>query len=211
MLGYYKEPELTDEVIDAEGWFHTGDIGHLDEEGFLKITDRKKEMFKTSAGKYIAPQVIENKFKESFFIEQIMVIGENEKFASALLSPNFKFLHDWCSIHKVQYRDNKDLVNLPEVISRYQKEVNKYNETLGEHEKIKRFRLVCEEWSPESGELSPTQKLKRNVVFEKYKHIITEIYQIDSKQQKSNGIISKISVSGIANGIKNTIKKNAPK
>jgi long-chain acyl-CoA synthetase len=102
-------------------------------------------------------------------------------------------------------------VNLPEVISRYQKEVNKYNETLGEHEKIKRFRLVCEEWSPESGELSPTQKLKRNVVFEKYKHIITEIYQIDSKQQKSNGIISKISVSGIANGIKNTIKKNAPK
>jgi len=210
MLGYYKEPGLTEEVIDTDGWFHTGDIGHLDEEGFLKITDRKKEMFKTSAGKYIAPQVIENKFKESFFIEQLMVIGENEKFASALLSPNFKFLHDWCSIHKVQYRDNKDLVNLPIVIARYQKEVNKYNATLGEHEKIKRFRLVCEEWSPESGELSPTQKLKRNVVSEKYKHIITEIYQTDSKQQKGNGIIPKISISEITNGIKKTINKNAP-
>ncbi|MCK5168252.1 MAG: long-chain fatty acid--CoA ligase [Bacteroidales bacterium] len=184
MLGYYKAPELTSEVIDKDGWFHTGDIGHLDKEGFLKITDRKKEMFKSSSGKYIAPQVIENKFKESFFIEQLMVIGENEKFASALLSPNFTFLHDWCSIHKVQYRDNKDLVKTPKVIERYQKEVNKYNSTLGEHEKIKRFRLVCDEWSPESGELSPTQKLKRNFVYEKYKHIIAEIYQYDKKQKK---------------------------
>ncbi len=181
MLGYYKAPELTKESIDENGWFHTGDIGHLDKDGFLKITDRKKEMFKSSSGKYIAPQVIENKFKESFFIEQLMVIGENEKFASALLSPNFKFLHDWCSIHKVQYRDNKHLVTTPEVIARYQKEVNKYNASLGEHEKIKRFRLVCEEWSPESGELSPTQKLKRNFVYEKYKHIIAEIYQHDKK------------------------------
>jgi len=181
MLGYYKSPELTKEVIDENGWFHTGDIGHMDEDGFLKITDRKKEMFKTSAGKYIAPQVIENKFKESFFIEQLMVIGENEKFASALLSPNFKFLHDWSFIHKIQYRDNKDLVKNPKVIARYQKEVNKYNATLGEHEKIKRFRLVCEEWSPETGELSPTQKLKRNVVNAKYKHIIEEIYQIEKK------------------------------
>lgn len=211
MLGYYKAPELTKEVIDDEGWFHTGDIGHIDSDGFLKITDRKKEMFKSSGGKYIAPQVIENKFKESFFIEQLMVIGENEKFASALISPNFKFLHDWCSIHKIQYRDNKELVQTPEVIARYQKEVNKYNATLGEHEKINRFRLVCEEWSAETGELSPTQKLKRNVVFEKYKHIISEIYQYDKKPQKGNGIIPKISVSGITNGIKKTIKKKAPK
>ncbi|OFX47434.1 MAG: AMP-dependent synthetase [Bacteroidetes bacterium GWC2_33_15] len=212
MLGYYKEPELTSEVIDSEGWFHTGDIGHIDDDGFLKITDRKKEMFKTSAGKYIAPQVIENKFKESFFIEQLMVIGENEKFASALISPNFQFLHDWCSIHKVQYRDNTELVHLPEVIARYQKEVNKYNITLGEHEKIKRFRLVCEEWSAQSGELSQTQKLKRNIVFEKYKDIIAEIYQHE-KKQKPNGIIQK-TVSDIKNGIKNgidTIIKNVPK
>ncbi|HSH50736.1 MAG TPA: long-chain fatty acid--CoA ligase, partial [Bacteroidales bacterium] len=169
MLGYYKEPELTKEAIDEEGYFHTGDIGMLDEEGYLKITDRKKEMFKTSGGKYIAPQVIENKLKESFFIEQLMVIGENEKFASALISPNFQFLHDWCSIHKVQYRDNHELIHLPEVIARYQKEVNKYNQELGETEKIKRFRLVCEEWGSQTGELSPTQKLKRNVISEKYK------------------------------------------
>ncbi|HRW62991.1 MAG TPA: long-chain fatty acid--CoA ligase, partial [Bacteroidales bacterium] len=112
MLGYYKDPEMTKEVIDEDGFFHTGDIGYLDEYGFLKITDRKKEMFKTSGGKYIAPQAIENKLKESFFIEQLMVIGENEKFASALISPNFKFLHDWCTIHKVQYRDNEELVQL---------------------------------------------------------------------------------------------------
>ena len=181
MLGYYKAPELTKEAIDKDGYFHTGDIGFVDEEGFLKITDRKKEMFKTSGGKYIAPQVIENKLKESFFIEQLMVIGENEKFASALISPNFKFLHDWCSIHKVQYRDNEELVQLPEVIARYQKEVNKYNQELGETEKIKRFRLVCEEWSPQTGELSPTQKLKRSVINDKYQSIIAEIYQYDKK------------------------------
>jgi len=212
MIGYYKEPELTNEVIDSEGWFHTGDIGHIDSEGFLKITDRKKEMFKTSAGKYIAPQVIENKFKESFFIEQLMVIGENEKFASALISPNFPFLHDWCSKHKIQFRDNCDLVSLPEVNSRFQKEVNKFNAVLGEHEKIKRFRLVCEEWNSQSGELSQTQKLKRNVVSEKYTDIIDEIYQHD-KKSKPNGIIPK-TVNGIKNGIKNgfdTIIKNVPK
>ena len=212
MLGYNKEPELTNEVIDSDGWFHTGDIGHIDSEGFLKITDRKKEMFKTSAGKYIAPQVIENKFKESFFIEQLMVIGENEKFASALISPNFPFLHDWCSKHKIQFRDNCDLISLPEVNSRFQKEVNKFNSVLGEHEKIKRFRLVCEEWNSQSGELSQTQKLKRNVVSEKYAVIINEIFQHD-KKQKPNGIIPK-TVSGIKNGFKNgidTIIKNVPK
>ena len=209
MLGYYKEPELTKEAIDNEGYFHTGDIGMLDDEGYLKITDRKKEMFKTSGGKYVAPQVVENKLKESFFIDQLMVIGENEKFASALISPNFKFLHDWCSIHKVQYRDNKELVHLPEVTARYQKEINKYNQELGETEKIKRFRLVCEEWSPQTGELSPTQKLKRNVVYEKYKDIIAELYQHDKKQKKNNFLVNEISngISGIKKGIKKTIRK----
>ncbi|MFO7842720.1 MAG: long-chain fatty acid--CoA ligase [Bacteroidales bacterium] len=209
MLGYYKEPELTHEAIDDDGYFHTGDIGMLDDEGYLKITDRKKEMFKTSGGKYIAPQVIENKLKESFFIEQLMVIGENEKFASALISPNFKFLHDWCSIHKVQYRDNKELVQLPEVTARYQKEINKYNQKLGETEKIKRFRLVCEEWSPQTGELSPTQKLKRNVISDKYKDIIAEIYQHDKKQKKNNFLVNEINngINGIKKGIKKTIKK----
>jgi long-chain acyl-CoA synthetase len=215
MKGYYKEPELTNEVIDEDGWFHTGDIGTLDEDNFLTITDRKKEMFKTSGGKYIAPQVVENKFKESFFIEQLMVIGENEKFASALISPNFEFLHDWCSIHKVQYRDNEELVRKPEVIARYQKEINKYNQELGETEKIKRFRLVCEEWSSQTGELSPTQKLRRNVVYEKYKDLIAEIYQHSRTKTTSNSLFDlPKTVSGIRNGIRNglkNIKNNVPK
>ena len=122
----------------------------------------KKRCLNLSAGKYIAPQVIENKLKESFFIEQAMVIGENQKFASAILSPNFSFLHDWCSIHKIQFRDNNELIELPEVIERFNREVKEVNKSLGEHEQIKRFRLVTEEWTPQTGELSPTLKLKRN-------------------------------------------------
>jgi long-chain acyl-CoA synthetase len=215
MLGYYKEPKLTKEAIDEDGWFYTGDIGNLDRDGFLTITDRKKEMFKTSGGKYIAPQVIENKLKESFFIEQVMVIGENEKFASALISPNFEFLHDWCSIHRVQYRDNNELVNHPDVIARYQKEINKFNQELGETEKIKRFRLVCEEWSSQTGELSPTQKLKRRVIHDKYQDIIDEIYLHNSKKNGNNLIdIPLKTLNGIKNGIKNgisNIKNSIPK
>jgi len=176
MMGYYKAPELTAEVIDMDGWFHTGDIGVFEEEKWLKITDRKKEMFKLSAGKYIAPQVIENKLKESIYIEQAMVIGENEKFASALISPNFAFLHDWCSEHKIQFRDNIDLIEIPEVIERYLREVKEVNKILSEHEQIKRFRLVTEEWTPQTGELSPTLKLRRNYLMERYKDLITEIY-----------------------------------
>jgi long-chain acyl-CoA synthetase len=176
MMGYYKAPELTAEVIDKDGWFHTGDIGIFEDGKFLKITDRKKEMFKLSAGKYIAPQVIENKLKESSFIEQALVIGENQKFASALLSPNFGYLHDWCSVHKIQFRDNSDLIELPEVIERFSREVKEINKMLGEHEQIKKFRLVTEEWTPQTGELSPTLKLKRNHLTEHYKEIISEIY-----------------------------------
>jgi len=176
MMGYYNKPELTKEVIDEDGWFHTGDIGMMVDNKYLKITDRKKEIFKLSNGKYIAPQVIENKFKESFFIQQLMVIGENEKFASALISPNFEFLHNWCSIHDVKYRDNKELVQIPEVIARYQKEVNEINKNLALHEQIKRFRMVYKEWTPGSGELSPTLKLKRNFIYKQYEHIINEIF-----------------------------------
>lgn len=176
MMGYYKNPELTAEVIDSEGWFHTGDIGLFEDNKFLKITDRKKEIFKLSSGKYIAPQLIENKFKESFFIEQVMVIGENEKFASALIVPNFNFLHNWCSRHGVNFRDNVELVKNTAVIERYQREVNTINKTLGQTEHIKRFRLVTEEWSPSTGELSPTLKLKRKYIIDKYKTIIDDIY-----------------------------------
>jgi long-chain acyl-CoA synthetase len=187
MKGYYKEPGLTAEVIDEEGWFHTGDIGYLDEGKYLKITDRKKEMFKMSGGKYIAPQMIENKLKESFFIEQAMVIGENEKFASALVSPNFEYLHDWCSQHKIHFHDNEDLIQQKEVFMQYLKEVAAINKSLGQHEEIKRFRLVSEEWSAQSGELSPTLKLKRNFVKKKYQHIIDEIYST-AKQDNGNFI-----------------------
>ncbi len=178
MMGYYKSPEMTAEVIDAEGWFHTGDIGTLEEGKFLKITDRKKEMFKISGGKYIAPQMIENKLKTSELIEQAMVIGANKKFASALIAPNFILLHDWCAINRIHFESNKELVKIPAVIARMQQEVVEINKTLGQHEEIKRFRLVCDEWNPATGELSPTLKLRRNVVAARYKHIIDEIYSV---------------------------------
>ena len=176
MMGYYKDPELTAEVIDKKGWFHTGDIGVFEDGKYLKITDRKKEIFKLSGGKYIAPQMIENKLKTSNLIEQVMVIGANEKFASALISPNFQLLHDWCAEHKIHFRDNMELIQIPEVVAKIQAEVNIINKTLGSHEQINRVRLVHEEWSPASGELSPTLKLRRSVVASKYQHLIDDIY-----------------------------------
>ncbi|MEN6453897.1 MAG: long-chain fatty acid--CoA ligase [Prolixibacteraceae bacterium] len=186
MKGYYKDPELTAQVIDEEGWFHTGDIGILDEGKYLKITDRKKEMFKMSGGKYIAPQMIENKLKESFFIEQAMVIGENQKFASALISPNFEYLHNWCAERHILYRDNAELISKKEVLQQYQHEVEIINKTLGQHEEIKRFRLVVEEWSPQTGELSPTLKLKRNLLVRNYNRLIDEIYAVSKSDHPAN-------------------------
>jgi long-chain acyl-CoA synthetase len=194
MAGYYKAPELTAEVIDADGWFHTGDIGVLVDGKYLKITDRKKEMFKLSAGKYIAPQMIENKLKESNFIEQVMVIGAGEKFASALISPNFVYLHDWCSHRKIHYLDNQELIQNTEVLAQLQREVSAINKTLGEHEEIKRFRLVCDEWTPQSGELSPTLKLRRNYVADQYKTIIEEIYSVQKNQPGGRFRLPKINL-----------------
>ena len=179
MLGYYKEPKLTEEAIDSDGWFHTGDIGTFINGKYLKITDRKKEIFKISSGKYIAPQVIENKLKESMFIDQVMVIGENQKFASALLTPDFIFLHNWASIHHISFQDNEELIRNPLIFARYQKEVSEINQNLSDHEKIKRFRLVSDEWTAQTGELSPTLKLKRKVLYEKYGDIISEIFSVD--------------------------------
>lgn len=176
MLGYYKDEEGTKAVIDEDGWFHTGDVGEFIDNKYLKITDRKKEIFKTSSGKYIAPQVIENKFKTSSLIEQLMIVGENEKFVSALISPNFNYLHFWASKHNIQFRDNIELVKNSSVNKKFQEEIEEVNKTLGEYERIKRFRLVCEEWSQDTGELSPTLKLRRNIIYEKYDHILTEIY-----------------------------------
>lgn len=176
MMGYYKDKEKTDEVIDADGWFHTGDIGEIQDLNILKITDRKKEIFKLSTGKYVAPQVIENIFKESQFIEQIMVVGANEKFTAAIINPSFHFLNGWAHLHQVKFRDSKELIQLPKVIARYQEVVNQINEKLSPHEQIKKFELTCTEWTTESGELSPTLKLRRNIVKQKYKAQFNRLY-----------------------------------
>src|SRR6202008_662051 len=133
MLGYYKHPELTKEVIDEEGWFHTGDIGIFEDGKFLKITDRKKEMFKTSGGKYITPQRIENKLKESRFIEQAMVIGENQKFPAAFIVPAFAFLKEWCAKHKIPYTTNAEMIKSKLVLDRIMKEVDVANEELAQY------------------------------------------------------------------------------
>lgn len=176
MIGYYHQPELTAEVIDKDGWFHTGDIGILDEGKYLKITDRKKEIFKLTGGKYIAPQMIENKLKESMFIEQVIVIGDHEKFASALIAPNFEYLHDWCTENQVLFNDNAEAINHSKVQAIFLREVKEINKTLGQHEEIKRFRLITDLWSPQTGELSQTLKLKRKIIETKYKDLIEEIF-----------------------------------
>jgi long-chain acyl-CoA synthetase len=176
MKGYFNRPDLTAEVIDKDGWFHTGDIGLLEENRFLKITDRKKEIFKTSGGKYIAPQAIENKFKESLFIEQLMVIGENQKFASALIVPAFAHLKLWCEEKGIPWSTNEVMIRNPEVIARLKKEVEEYNLNFGQTEQIKRFELVSKEWTPDSGDLTPTLKLKRKIIAERNKVLIEKIY-----------------------------------
>ncbi len=176
MLGYYKRPDLTAEVIDSEGWFHTGDIGILEEGRFLKITDRKKEMFKTSGGKYVAPQPIENKFKESDYIEQIMVVGENQKFTGALIVPTFSYLKSWCDIKQITWTNNEDMVKNPAVINKISEEVETLNANFGHIEQIKKFELLPKEWTVESGDLTPTQKLKRKIIMEKNKALVEKIY-----------------------------------
>ncbi len=182
MMGYYQQPELTREAIDQEGWFHTGDVGVLEDGKYLKITDRKKEIFKLTGGKYIAPQMIENKLKESILIEQAIVIGDHQKFASALISPNFEYLHECCTEKKILFADNQELIAHQEVLSMIQKEVREINKTLGQHEEIKRFKMVADIWSPQTGELSQTLKLKRKVVEEKYSDLIEEIFTLSKDE-----------------------------
>ena len=176
MHGYFKDPEKTKEAIDEEGWFHTGDIGELDEDNYLKITDRKKEMFKLDTGKYVAPQVIENIFKESPLIDQLFVVGAGEKFVAAIISPNFEYLNGWAYKKGIIYRDAQELIKHPKVIERFQEEIDKYNKRLSHHEQIKKFALTCRKWSPETGELSPTLKLKRNYLKKLYKTKLDYIY-----------------------------------
>lgn len=178
MMGYYKNEEKTKEVIDENGYFHTGDIGVIDADGFLKITDRKKEMFKTSGGKYIAPQLMENKFKESLFIEQICVIGEYKKFPGALIVPNFEHLTAWCKENNISVdeNDHKAMVSNDAVQKKFQEEVDHYNASFAKWEKIKKFEILPRELSIDGGELTPTLKVKRKVVNEHFASEINKIY-----------------------------------
>lgn len=177
MMGYYNLPEKTREELTEDGWFHTGDIGLFEEGEYLKITDRKKEIFKTSGGKYIAPQVMENKFKESRFIAQIVIIGENQKHPAALIVPDFDFVKSWAKRKGTDIPlDQKEMILHTNVIERIQKEIDKYNSFYGGWEQIKRFELLDHELSIESGELTPTLKLKRKVIMEKYQNLIAGIY-----------------------------------
>ncbi len=177
MLGYYKEPDKTAEAIDEDGWFHTGDIGELDNEGFLKITDRKKEMFKTSGGKYVAPQVIENIMKQSRFIEQIMVIGEGEKMPAALIQPNFEFVQEWAKRKNLDIGSSNDkIIHNEDVIARFQEEIDFYNTKFGHWEKIKKFELTPDVWSIEAEHLTPTMKLKRRNIKKMYERLYDNIY-----------------------------------
>jgi len=178
MKGYYKDEEQTRKVMDEKGWFHTGDVGHLIDGEFLMVTDRKKEIFKLSSGKFVAPQPIENRIKESAFVDQVMVIGEHQKFASALLVPNFAYLKEWMSEHKVANgKQRSDLIAIPEVLTVYNEEIARINKSLMDWERIKRFRIVADEWSPATGELSASLKLKRKVVADRYADLLEAIYK----------------------------------
>jgi long-chain acyl-CoA synthetase len=182
MLGYYNKPELTAEAIDKDGWFHTGDIGEFVNGRFLKITDRKKEMFKTSGGKYIAPQVLENKMKEDPLIEQMMVVGADQKFASALIIPAFDELKKWASQNGVPAKSNADLVKDEKVVKLYHDLVQKYNKGFAQWEQIKKSVLLPEHWTVESGEMTPTMKVKRKVITENNKAVIEDIYARAEKE-----------------------------
>ena len=176
MMGYYKRPDLTAEVIDKDGYFHTGDIGVMQEGKFLKITDRKKEIFKTSGGKYVAPQPIENKMKESKFIEQMIVVGPERKFAGALIVPSFENLKVWAAQNNISYGTVHDLIRNPAVLEMFKNIVEEFNKDFNHVEQIKKFELCANEWTVDGGELTPTLKLKRKVIMEKYRDAIERIY-----------------------------------
>ncbi|MDR2972335.1 MAG: long-chain fatty acid--CoA ligase [Bacteroidales bacterium] len=177
MMGYYKDETLTKTVIDEEGWFHSGDLGKINEKGQLILTGRMKNLFKTSLGKYINPQLVEEKFSESPFIENIVVMGEGQKFAIALVSPDFNFLQGWCLRHNIEYKNPQQIVNVPEIIKRYNREMVKYNSHFGDTEQIKKFKLIPDEWSQFTEILTPTLKVKRNLVQERYKDVIEKLFQ----------------------------------
>lgn len=177
MKGYYKNEEATNKVLDADGWFYTGDVGEWVEGKFLQVNDRKDSLFKTSGGKYVAPLPIENMFKQSMFVEQIMVIGKDRKFVSALILPDFEELESWCKEKQIQFESKEAVIQKPEIHQKYQAIIDHYNKKLGHVQQIKQFKLVADPWSVDTGELTPTMKIKRDVVLEKYKDVIEAIYK----------------------------------
>ncbi|MCL4122298.1 UNVERIFIED_CONTAM: hypothetical protein GTU68_000671 [Idotea baltica] len=176
MLGYFKDPEKTKEVMTGD-FFHTGDIGEVSNDGFLKITDRKKEMFKTSGGKYVAPALIENVLKQSRFIEQVMVIGEGEKMPAALIQVNPEFVKEWAQRHQIEYTSLPEIIKNETLIARVQDEVTQCNANFGKWEQIKKFELTPDVWSIDSGHLTPTMKMRRKIIKEKYIDLIEKIYR----------------------------------
>ncbi|MDN3547508.1 AMP-dependent synthetase/ligase [Mucilaginibacter aquaedulcis] len=185
MAGYYKNPEMTAEVITDGGWFHTGDIGELDANGFLKITDRKKEIFKTSGGKYVAPLPIENKMKENYFIEQMMVVGAERKFTAALIVPSYTHLKPWCIKNDIPVNSHREMINDSRVVELYQSIINGFNPEFNHVEQVKKVTLLPDEWSIDSGELTPTGKMKRKVITEKYKGQIDKMYAGEEHENPS--------------------------
>ncbi|MDR2382956.1 MAG: long-chain fatty acid--CoA ligase [Prevotellaceae bacterium] len=176
MLGYYKDPELTAKVIDPDGWFHTGDMGKFTPEGLLTITGRLKSIFKTSFGKYVNPEVIESKFNESHFIENIIVLGENKKFAAALIVPDFQYLKSWCETNNINYTTNSEMISNAEVNKKIREEIQLYNKFFGDYEQIKRYQLIVDEWTVSNGILSPTLKIKRKTISERYAGVIEKLF-----------------------------------
>lgn len=177
MVGYYNQPELTKDVIDADGWLHTGDIGVLEEGKYLKITDRKKEIFKTSGGKYIAPQMLENKFKESVLIEQVMVVGEGQKFPAALIVPEFMVLRDWCKSQGIAYTSDYEMIENEQVIKKFYSEINEFNKEFAQYERVKKITLLPTAWTVEGGEITPTLKPKRKIIMSKFKDKIEAMFE----------------------------------
>lgn len=176
MLGYYKDEAMTQQVIDKDGWFHTGDMGKFTDRGQLMLTGKIKNIFKTSLGKYVNPELIETKFSESRFIDSIIVVGENQKFVGALIVPDFAFIKNWCTLHDVEYTTPAEMIKNKYIIRRYAKEIEKYNTLFSDTEKIKKFALIADEWTIQNGILTPTLKVKRNVVQERYKSDIDKLF-----------------------------------
>ena len=176
MMGYYKAPELTAEVIDEDGWMHTGDLGKFNDRGQLILTGRIKSLFKTAFGKYVNPQILEERFSTSPFIENMVVVGEGQKFAAAIISPNFEFLKSWCANHDVVYTSPAEMVKDKTIIARFKREIDTFNKEFGDTEQIKKFELVPETWGMENGFLTPTLKVKRGVVADRYKETIAKLF-----------------------------------